>query len=154
MVGGKDAEGGLGDVGTRGVTGQGDWAGEQPTQWEAGRGRGWEKNGVRRLQMAVLEEAARTLCARRAGWEQALAWVETVGQTDAFAFDVICTEMGIAPDRARRVLRAAIGGETRVLPRSGGRCTEQRQNRGRSLRVLLNGRSRQPLSAGGNQHRR
>jgi hypothetical protein len=67
----------------------------------------YEAFGERRLMLAVLEDAIRTLLlAKRTGVPRKrllreLAWMESTSQTEPFAFESICDALGIDPGYLR-----------------------------------------------------
>jgi hypothetical protein len=74
----------------------------------------YEAFGERRLMLAVLEDAIRTLLlARRAAVPRKrllrdLAWLESTSRADPFAFESICDVLGIDPGWLRGRLVAGV----------------------------------------------
>jgi hypothetical protein len=74
----------------------------------------YEASGERRLMLAVLEDAIRTLLlARRTAVSRKrllreLAWVESTSHAEPFAFESICDALGLDPGYLRaRLLRGS-----------------------------------------------
>ena len=78
---------------------------------------GYDAFGERRLMLAVLEDAIRTLLlARRTAVPpkrllRELAWLESTSLTEPFAFESICDALGLEPDWIRGLLRRWVSTE-------------------------------------------
>jgi len=93
---------------------------------------GYEELPERRLMLAVLEDAIRTLLlARRTAVPRKrlmreLAWVESTSQTEPFAFESICDVLGLDPGYLRQRLVSGAFVPARSGPVRGPRTAIRR----------------------------